>query len=163
MPRTIGILSDSHGRIDVTRAAVSALRDGGACLLIHLGDVETSEVIDELALLPARLVLGNCDWDVAALSRYARSIGVEVDHPAGRITIDGRTIAYTHGHFERELERALEEGVEYLLHGHTHALRDEVFGGTRIINPGALHRARRYTAALLTPATGDLEILEIPR
>ena len=36
-------------------------------------------------------------------------------------------------------------------------------GDTRIINPGALFRARRYTACLLRPSIDSLEIIEIPR
>jgi predicted phosphodiesterase len=59
------------------------------------------------------------------------------------------------------MESALEDGVDFLLHGHTHEVRDERVGSTRIINPGALFRARRYTAALLTPATGALRIVTL--
>ncbi len=160
-PRTIGILADSHGRALITRKAIVALREGGADLLIHLGDVETDEVIDELAVMPARLVFGNCDYDVAALTRYARSLGIEVDHPAGRIAIDGQRIAFTHSHIDAEMSRALRDNVDYLLHGHSHELRDEMVGSTRIINPGALFRAKRYTAAILTPATGLLTIITV--
>jgi len=159
--RTLGILSDSHGRTSITRQAVAALREGGANLLLHLGDVETEEVIDELAVMPARIVFGNCDWDAAALGRYARSLGIEVDHPAGRIEVDGRQVAFTHGHLQEWMESALQEQVDYLLHGHTHVVRDETVGSTRLINPGALFRARRYTAALLTPATGALRFVTI--
>jgi hypothetical protein len=33
--------------------------------------------------------------------------------------------------------------------------------GVRVINPGALHRARPFTVALLEPATGALRWLEV--
>ena len=63
-----------------------------------------------------------------------------------------------------ELARqAIDDGVEYLLHGHTHEVRDERVGPTRVINPGALFRASRYTAAVLEPETDRLEILELHR
>lgn len=158
---TIGVLADSHGRALITRNAVAALREAGADLLIHLGDVETMEVIDELSVMPCRMVFGNCDWDEAALGRYARALGIEVDHPAGRIEVGGQRIAFTHGHLPEFMESALRDGVQFLLHGHTHLMRDERQGATRIINPGALFRARRYTAALLTPVTGALEFITI--
>jgi predicted phosphodiesterase len=61
------------------------------------------------------------------------------------------------------MDQALAEDVDYLLHGHTHELRDERVGATRIINPGALHRAPRYTAAILDPKADDLTIIEIPK
>ncbi len=159
----IGILSDSHGQAERTAHAVRSLHEAGAELLLHLGDFETEAVMDELVGHPARIVMGNCDWDVPAMSRYARSVGLTVDHPMGVIDVDGRRIAFTHGHLAAPMKEALDEGVDYLLHGHSHQLRDERIGHTRVINPGALFRASRYTAAVLDPATDSLRILELPR
>jgi uncharacterized protein len=157
----IGILSDSHGRAETTRRAVTTLIENGAEMLIHLGDLETEEVIDELVGRNARIVLGNCDWDESGLRRYAENVGVAVDHPLGRLTAGGRTIAYTHGHLEGEMKRALAEKPDYLLHGHTHSPRDEMLGKTRVINPGALFRAVRYTAALLDVSSGKLVTFDL--
>ena len=41
-------------------------------------------------------------------------------------------------------------------------LRDERIGRTRVINPGALQRARRYTVALLDTEMDALELFELP-
>lgn len=158
----IGILSDSHGRADTTALAVKSLRDRGAELLLHLGDIGTRDVIDALAGGSARIVFGNCDPDSTALARYARRLEIAVDHPLGIIEIDGKRIALTHGHLPDLMAQALQSGVDYLLHGHTHEIRDERLGPTRVINPGALFRARRYTAILLDPARDALTVLEIP-
>jgi putative phosphoesterase len=158
----IGVLSDSHGRAAITARAVEALLGAGADILIHLGDVETEAVIDELVGPPAHLVFGNCDWDVDALARYARNVGVIVDHPAGRIDVGAKSVIFTHGDRPGVVEQAIAEGVDYLLHGHTHVVRDERVGCTRVINPGALFRAARYTAAVLEPETDRLEIIEVP-
>ncbi|TVQ54104.1 MAG: YfcE family phosphodiesterase [Phycisphaerales bacterium] len=157
----IGILSDSHGRVEMTRRAVAALLDGGAEMLIHLGDFETEDVIDELVGTPARIVFGNCD-DEVDLKRHARAMDITVDHPCGRIDAEGKSICFTHGHLGRHMTEALEAEVDYLLHGHTHRVRDERRGPTRILNPGALFRASRYTAMLLNPATDEVTVLEIP-
>lgn len=159
----IGLLGDSHGHADITAAAVTALRVHGAEMLIYLGDVETVSVLEALTELPAHVVFGNCDFDIEKLSREARRLGLTVDHPAGTLTIDGKVIVFTHGHIEAPMKKAIEEAAAYLIHGHTHVPRDDRFGETRIINPGALHRAVRYTAALLDPARDALEFLEIPR
>ena len=70
----IGILSDSHGRADNTALAVKSLRDRGAELLLHLGDLGSRDVIDELAGGPARIVFGNCDPDSTAGHPIARSV-----------------------------------------------------------------------------------------
>ncbi len=158
----LGILSDSHGRAEITRRAVEALRAEGATMLLHLGDIGSPAVLDEQAGPGTRVVFGNCD-DESALSRHAALVGVAVDHPAGLIQAGGRRVAYTHGHFPDLLERALRNGADYLLHGHTHETRDERLGRTRIVNPGALFRAARYTCALLDPRNDVLRFLEIAR
>ena len=147
----------------MTRRAVLALLERGADTLVHLGDVETEAVIDELVGHDAHLVFGNCDWDSSALARYARHVGVHVDDPLGRIAAGPRTIAFTDGHLPGLMQEALDEGVSYLLHGHTHVVRDDRIGGTRVINPGALFRAARYTVAILDPEADRLEIIEVPR
>ena len=159
----IGILSDSHGRTDITARAVAALEADGAEMLIYLGDVETESVIDELVGHSVRLVFGNCDWDLKGLTLYARNMDVTIDHPMGQLEIDEKRIVFTHGHLDHCMNQALAENVDYLLHGHTHELRDERVGATRIINPGALHRAARYTAVILDPKTDDLTLIEIPK
>jgi putative phosphoesterase len=157
LPR-IGLLSDSHGRAITTRRAVAVLRDHGAQVLLHLGDVGTVEVIDELVVDAAahpthtasRLVFGNTDWDLDSLARYAADLGVANDHPIGTIALDGGgVLAYTHGDRDDLMTQALKQQVRYLCHGHTHRASDTSRSGTRIINPGALFRAREYTAALL--------------
>lgn len=163
MPHEVlGILSDSHGRVGTTASAVRLLTEHGANRLIHLGDVGSEEVLDELVGHRAHVVFGNCDDEVVELSSYARHVDITVDHPLGWLTLDGKTIAFTHGHLHSALDEALERSPDYLLHGHSHELRDERAESTRIINPGALFRARRYTAALLEPATDRLEVIEIP-
>lgn len=162
-PTIIGILSDSHGRAAITQRAVNLLIERGATMLIHLGDIERIEVIDALAGHNAHLVFGNTDWDERSMTTYAETLGIAVDHPIGRLTVDGKTIAFTHGDNATLVREALSDGVDYLLHGHTHQMRDERAGSTRLINPGALFRAARYTAALLEPAADRLEFVDIPR
>lgn len=161
MDARVGLLSDSHGRAERTERAVDALLAAGADILIHTGDVETEQVLDCLAGHNAHIVWGNCDWDRAGLERYARDIGISVHGDAGEVEVDGVRIAFTHGHLPAALRTAMSSGARYLVHGHTHELRDEVVDGIRIVNPGALHRARAFTVALLTPRTGELKTIEV--
>ena len=164
----IGLLSDSHGRSATTRRGVETLLSQKVDCLLHLGDVGTVEVIDalvvegdEASVLPVHVVFGNTDWDMLALGEYARSLGVTVDHPVGRLDVDGGELRFCHGHEAAVLERALADGVRYLCHGHTHRTLDTRRGVTRIINPGALFRARRYTVAVLDTATDELTFLPV--
>lgn len=161
--RRIGILADSHGRAEVTAEAVRLLTGAGATELLHLGDIETEAVLEALLGLPVRLVFGNCDHDHRLLGRHAERLGFAVDHPAGRLDVGGRRIAYTHGDRADLIRALLAESPDYLLTGHTHRPHDERAEGTRLVNPGALFRASRYTVALLDPAEDRLDLLEIPR
>jgi putative phosphoesterase len=167
----IGLLSDSHGRAATTRRAVRLLIERGVEMLIHLGDVESPEVLDALVeglnergeLQPAvRMVFGNVDYDAAALTRYAESLGIVVDHPSGWIEAGGKRLVYTHGDRPSLLDAAMDEEVDYLCHGHTHKPRDERIGPTRLINPGALFRASHYSTAVLDPAEDHLQFVPVP-
>jgi uncharacterized protein len=167
----VGLLSDSHGQALVTRRAVELLCRHEPDCLIHLGDIMSSEVIDALlqpaldgpGVLPVHVVMGNCDFKPASLTRYARDLGVMVDDPVGRLECDGREVVFLHGHDGAALTAALQDRPAYLCHGHTHQRRDDRIGPTRLINPGALHRAAVYSAAVLDTQADSLQFLEIPR
>lgn len=156
----LGIISDTHGRAERAARAIELLRARGASRIVHLGDVGDERVLDLLAGLEATVVFGNCD-DAPSLGRYARFLGIDVVHPGAIIEVKSLRIGLTHGHLEREYARLLGEGVDILLHGHTHEIRDEVVGRTRVLNPGALHRASRLTALLLDPASGEAQWIEV--
>lgn len=139
------------------------LRRRGAGLILHLGDVGTLAVLEELLGGPpgeVRVVFGNCD-DAWELGRDAERLGLVVDHPVGRLEVAGRRVIYSHGHLPLLLDEALRDGVDLIFHGHTHELRNELIGRTRIVNPGALHRAARRTVALVEPQEGRVEVLEV--
>jgi len=159
----IGILADSHGRIESTRHAVAAMKTRDVDVIVHLGDIETEAVLDELVGHEARIVFGNCDWDVPRLTQYAQTMGITVDHPMGELVDGTKRIRFTHGHLPDLMDQAIADGVEYLLHGHSHETRDERVGGTRVINPGALFRAARYTAGVLDTGSDSLELLDLPK
>ncbi len=167
----IGLLSDSHGRATTTQRAVRLLLELGVDVIVHLGDVGNVDVIDALVEQvdesgdlhpPVHAVFGNCDWDFDSLGRYADSLGISVDHPVGRLNMDGRTIVFQHGHQDAAMQQALAEGVDYLCHGHLHRTRDERVGPTRVVNPGALFRAARYTVAVLDVAADRVEFHSVP-
>lgn len=147
--------------------AVRLLAERGVDMLIHLGDIGTEGVLDTLVhppagrrdvanAIPVHLVFGNVDWDITELTRCATSLGLGVHHPMGRLIVDGGVLAFTHGDNHQLLDAAIRDGVKYLCHGHTHQAVDQRTGTTRIINPGALHRAAKYTVAILNTAVDDL-------
>ena len=170
MPR-IGLISDSHASAAITGRAAALLADRGAEMLLHLGDICSEPVLDALLApapgagspLPVHIVFGNMDFETESLGRYARRLGIEVDHPAGRLDCGAARLAFMHGHEKSPVLAALEEGVDYLCYGHTHVAADERHGKTRMINPGALYRTPAPSVALLDTGTDTLEKVAVPK
>ncbi len=170
----LGIVSDTHGQHARLARALRLLRAAGATRFVHCGDVGGPAVLDEMAPYAATFVWGNTDLHDASLVRYARGLGLTCpDEPPARLTIGGRRCLLYHGH-ERDFGRLLrlaeddprlfasECDAAYVFSGHTHEASDRRLGGVRLINPGALHRARTYTVALLDPATDTLSHWAVP-
>ena len=61
-----------------------------------------------------------------------------------------------------EKRNPLNEEVVLELEGLLHQVRDDRVGRTRVINPGALHRARPKTFAVLDLASGEIETVIVP-
>lgn len=166
----LGILSDTHGDHQRAADAIEFLQQCGADAFVHCGDVGGEAVLDQFVGLKTWFVWGNTDTSQSTLSRYAESLGISPPRaiPA-RIALDRRRIDVYHGHESRfarlfgllesrefaEFESATA-GVDYILHGHTHLAADTRIGSVRIINPGALHRARTRTVATLDLSTDAL-------
>ena len=158
----IGILSDTHDRPRAMRAAVELLRNSGAEFLIHCGDVGAPPMLDHLAGIPAAFVFGNNDWDRMELQRYARQLGIDCYGNFGQLELGGKRFALLHGDDETTKRRILaEQSVDYLLQGHTHVRDDRRLGRIRCINPGALHRAKEKTVALLDTETDHVTFLPV--
>ena len=154
-------MSDSHGDADMTRRAVSLLLERGATKLIHCGDICGEGVLDALAGHDSVFVWGNCDQPSARTRRYVESLGLPLPEGPIAMTVDGKRIGVYHGH-EDDFAEAVECGhFDYIAYGHTHKNRDHRVKGCRVINPGALHRARVHTVALLDLPTDDLRFLRI--
>ncbi|MEO6808735.1 MAG: metallophosphoesterase family protein [Isosphaeraceae bacterium] len=157
----IGILSDTHDHLNRTARAVALLKSEGAEALIHCGDLTTPEIVHQCAELPSSFVLGNNDFDEVGLRAAVELIGGVFLGWGGEVILGDRRIAVTHGDSTKEMRRLAAEGPDYLLFGHTHQPSDRRDGPTRLINPGALHRARTWTVAVLDLATDDLHLLTV--
>lgn len=159
----LGILSDTHDRMDAAAAAVTLLRGKGAGYLIHCGDVGQQRIIDLLVGVPSALVWGNNDWDRRGLAGYCASVDVKCLDDFGQVELDGKVIAVTHGDHAATVRKVLTvQEHDYLLVGHSHIPADQRFGRVRLINPGALHRAARKSVATLDLQTDELRFYDVP-
>ncbi len=158
----VGILSDSHGRAEAVRQAVEVLRRHGAERLFHCGDVGDHDTLDELLELPTVFVWGNMDHPTPAAHVYCQRVGLPWPEPPVVVAVDGKRIGLCHGH-ERFVRTFGEDcDLDYLFIGHSHQRGEFRQGKTRIINPGALHRASPKTVATLDLDTDELTFLTVP-
>ncbi|MGC4031723.1 MAG: metallophosphoesterase family protein [Tepidisphaeraceae bacterium] len=157
-------MSDTHGDIAASLAAVRLLRDRGAAFLIHCGDIGGEDVLDALAGVPSAFVFGNNDYDHRPLEQYACNLGIDCLGDAGTLSLSGKNIGVTHGDNASILADMIEpgNGLDYLFTGHSHKIHDKTVGRVRWINPGALYRAAKKTVAIVDLATDKAEWIEVP-
>jgi putative phosphoesterase len=158
----IAILSDTHSRYATVEKVLGLLSARGVNQVIHCGDIEDSETVWLFQGLTAHFVFGNCDNERTSLCQAIHGIGETLHEPFGQVEIEGARIAFVHGDDKRLMDQIEHSGrFDYLFYGHTHQAAQRRSGPTRIINPGALHRARPKTFVLLDPVTGDVESVAV--
>ena len=156
----LGIVSDTHDSEDAVAEAVAGLKSRGVVDLVHCGDVISASTLELFRGFRFRVCLGNNDsareLEEAAV-RLGGTYAARLD-----VTIGGKRIFVAHGDYEPPLEKAVKSGdFDYAFYGHSHRRDDRLFGKTRLINPGALYRAAKYTFGVLDLATGALESVEV--
>lgn len=165
----VGILSDTHGQVDLALSAAREFLFRGAEAVLHCGDIGSDMVLTEMAALfqaldiPLYAVLGNCDlmekWEF-----YPNDIGVNVLGRVGKLELAGKRIAMLHSDDEAAFERIAEAGeYDYLFSGHSHVRHDRRHKSTRLINPGAAGRGMMPSCAVLDLVSDDLEFVTIRR
>jgi uncharacterized protein len=144
----LGVVSDTHGDIARTRAAVQMLDSLGVEVVLHCGDIGTPDIVAIFAPWPTHFVFGNCDYDRKTLARAIEKAGQTCHGNFGDLLLEGVRIALLHGHDADLLEASIAaDSFELVCHGHTHVVRQERRGNTLILNPGAVHRANPHTIA----------------
>jgi len=158
----IGVLSDTHDRLEITAQAIRRLREGGAELLIHCGDMESPAIIPEFEELPTHFVIGNNDYDLSRMAARVAAIGGKIHGHLGTLELAGKRIAWVHGHIRGQLRDLKQAGTfDYVFYGHSHIAESHRVGPTLVLNPGALHRARPKTCALIDLLTDTVESIEV--
>lgn len=148
-----GILSDNHGRLTPVEQALELFVAHGVEGLIHCGDLGGVETLECLAGRPCWFVWGNTDHPEQSWRQLVQALGIPWPQDVPVIIPDDQlTIAVCHGHEAVFRQLCSSQAHNYVLHGHTHTPADKRVGKTRIINPGALHRARQKTVAILDTA-----------
>src|SRR5438067_1499323 len=127
----LGVVSDTHGDLPRTRAAVQMLESLEVAAVLHCGDIGTPEVIAQFGAWPTHFVFGNCDNDRRTLARAIEKAGQTCHGEFGEIELDGARIAFLHGHDTELLAESIAaDRWDLVCHGHTHVVRQELIGRT---------------------------------
>jgi uncharacterized protein len=155
----IGVLSDTHGEVQGIQQAIRILDGLGVSLLIHCGDVGL-EVVPLLKGRRMHFVYGNMD-DPAQLRQAITEPQHTFHDRLGTLEIEGRRVAFLHGHDVKLLRHTIHSGHwDLVCHGHTHAFSSSVEGQTLVLNPGALARTSQPSLAVVEMPS--LEVTHIP-
>ncbi|HUE72147.1 MAG TPA: metallophosphoesterase [Pirellulaceae bacterium] len=158
----LGILSDTHGHVQNTLAAVRMLQSLEVDELLHCGDLCSTEIPRLLADWPTHYVFGNCDVDVDAMRMAIAAAGGRCHDWFGDLTLGGRRIALLHGHEGKRFMQTIKSGeFDLVCYGHTHSAEFHHEGRTLVLNPGALYRANPHTVAILDLETMTPQIVPL--
>jgi putative phosphoesterase len=159
----IAVMSDSHGRYHTVEKALQILQERKVNFVIHCGDIDDADTVWLFQGFTAHFVYGNCDHtQKVSIQQAIYGIGETLHRPFGQVEVEGKKIAFVHGD-DADLLEELENSGEYdfLFYGHTHKAEEHRTGRTRVINPGALHRANPKTFILLDLPEGVVERIEV--
>ena len=137
----IAVFSDSHDNIWNLDKALAQVRERGADVLLHCGDLCAPFIVKQLAegfSGPIHLVFGNNDGD----GRLIQVVGSKFAHVAhhglyAELEIGGRKIAMIH-YPEPALRIAQSGQFDLVCYGHDHTRHHEMIGQTHFVNPGEI-------------------------
>jgi uncharacterized protein len=121
VPKTIGVISDTHGLLRAEALAVL----GGCDAIIHAGDIGKREVLEQLAeLAPLTAIRGNVDNWATDLPDTAV------------LTLAGKRFYIIHNVKELALDPRAA-GFAAVISGHSHTPKSETRDGVLYLNPGS--------------------------
>lgn len=158
----LGIISDTHGHVDLTRPAVRMLESLEVDTVLHCGDIGSMAVVELFALWPTHFVFGNCDENLDRFAAAIRAAGQTCHGLFGDLEIDGVRIALLHSHERRRFREAIDSGDYRLIcYGHTHVAAIDPRGDTLVVNPGAIYRADPHSVAIIDLPAVETTIIEL--
>jgi putative phosphoesterase len=147
----LGVLSDTHGRLTETLAAVRIFQEHGVEKIIHCGDVGGITIIQAFQGIETHFVFGNNDSDLDSLRVAATEYGHTIHNWFGSLEWEGKKICFMHGHRLNQFTTELYSGHwDLMCYGHTHVPLLQMHGNTLLLNPGAFQRVKKPQIAVVT-------------
>ena len=146
----LGVVSDTHGHVELTRPAVRMLESLEVDAVLHCGDIGSAEIVELFAAWPTHFVFGNCDYDTRELEAAIRRAGQTCHGLFGDLDFDGVRVAMLHSHERQRFRQTIDSGDYSLVcYGHTHVAAIDRRGDTVVLNPGAIYRAEPHSIAVV--------------
>lgn len=125
----IGLISDTHHKVDVANSAIEYLKNKKVDLILHAGDIVELAILKTLkrSKIPYYAVLGNND---AALRKYKDKF--ELFEEPFRASFDEIRFALMHYPYY------FDNSVDMVVYGHTHYFVSVLKDNTLYINPGEI-------------------------
>lgn len=146
----IGVVSDTHGHVELTRPAIRMLESLEVERVLHCGDIGSTDVVELFARWPTDFVFGNCDGNWQELEAAITAAGQTCHGEFGALEIGGKRVALLHSHDGQKFRQTLQSGEwDLVCYGHTHVAAIDRYGPTLALNPGALYRANPHSLAVV--------------
>jgi len=167
----VAIISDTHDNLPAIREALQAIREQGASVIIHAGDIISPFAFR--LLLSSRVafygVYGNNDGERAGLASMAREGGAVLVPQPLALNIEGVRFLIMHGVESPDQTKRLVDSLasnssyDVLVYGHTHEAEVRELGEKMVINPGELcgYLTGKRTMVLLDTASKRAQMVEL--
>lgn len=160
----IGVVGDTHNQLGNVERIVGLFEEAGVERIVHTGDVTQPAVLERFARLERPLVgvFGNNDDPTrAVLAEHAHDFGMDLVDPPRVLEWAERRILVLHDPESHPAALPPANGLDLVLHGHTHRHRHEWRDGTLYFNPGecAGFLAGHNAVGLVDLSTLDVELL----
>lgn len=149
----IGIISDTHDRLETIQQALDIFKLQKVEMIIHCGDWVspfTMEFFDQYCqkinlIVPIKSVFGNNEGDYRMINIRNSKLKNPISFSPKivlELELDRQKAVVYHGHDKVIMNALIKSQIyEVILTGHTHISRNEVIGKTLIINPGSTSHA----------------------
>jgi len=143
----IGVISDTHDRLESVGRALTIFREHKVQLIIHCGDwispftLEFYDSQNRNPVILTKSVFGNNEGDIKRIIERNGQLNSPIQFGPKlvlELNIGSRKIVVFHGHDKIVLKSLIECGCyDAVFTGHTHTPHNERVGRTLVFNPGS--------------------------
>ena len=141
----VGIISDTHDRLESIERARDIFTENEVEMILHCGDWVSPYTLDffvnEGFRVPIKGVIGNVEGDLKNFLEINKRSKNPVEFPTKQtldLNIDGKKAIIYHGQDKNLLEALIKSDLyDVVFTGHTHQVRNYCVGKTLVLNPGS--------------------------